>query len=218
MNNIQGWTVIENDKTLLRAMKNNGLEQVEDYQKEQIDLALTYCKNFRSAIDIGAHYGIMSFHMSQRFDEVHSFEIQPDVYNCLEQNMKNFRCNNVKLHPFGVGEENKTVHINFNEGSTFQTHIDPNGVGIEVEIKKLDKFKIKDVDFIKIDAEGYEPFILQGGLKTILKNKPVILYEAKLYPETRYGVPRDNFLNILSQHGYTVLDYVGSKNKLIGVI
>ena len=38
-------------------------------------------------------------------------------------------------------------------------------------------FNIFNFDFIKIDVEGYELPVLVGGIKTILKNKPVICME-----------------------------------------
>ena len=47
---------------------------------------------------------------------------------------------------------------------------------IEVQTRTLDSFNYKP-DFIKIDAEGSEPFILKGGMKTILEYKPTIMIE-----------------------------------------
>ena len=51
----------------------------------------------------------------------------------------------------------------------------------KIRLKTIDKFvkknKIKKIDFIKIDTEGSEYFILKGGLKTIEKFKPIIQFE-----------------------------------------
>ena len=45
-------------------------------------------------------------------------------------------------------------------------------------MKRLDDIKIKnDIGFIKIDVEGHEKNVIQGGLDTIKKNKPVLLIE-----------------------------------------
>ena len=65
----------------------------------------------------------------------------------------------------------------------------PNG---RLNIKNCDKIKIKTdtidnlfldkkVDFIKLDIEGFEYYVLLGGLETIKKYKPYILIEYMPY-------------------------------------
>ena len=56
-------------------------------------------------------------------------------------------------------------------------------------MNRLDDFNFQNVDFIKIDCEGYEYFVLRGAEKTLLQNKPCIIVEQK--PETgmeKYGI------------------------------
>jgi len=124
---------------------------------------------------------------------------------------------NVEIYDYGLGEKKEKVSLNFNPESTFSTHVSTSTENTKkVNISTLDLFNFTDVDFIKIDAEGFEPFIINGGLKTILKYNPVILYERKGH-EKRYGFKKNSVLDILSPYGYKELDYVGSKNALIGV-
>lgn len=58
----------------------------------------------------------------------------------------------------------------------------------------FEKYKLKRVNFIKIDAEGAEFEILKKGIKTIKKFKPIIYCEI-----TRKG---NNILNLLSKYDY----------------
>ena len=83
----------------------------------------------------------------------------------------------------------------------------------------MDSFNLQNVDFIKIDAEGFEPLIAKGSLKTIEKYKPIILYERKNHPQ-RYGFERDSLLEILTPLGYKMLKKLGrgEKNAVIGVV
>jgi len=217
----QGWHILPNDKTLKLALshskRRHGISDIFEYQKDQLIKAIKLSKKFRNCIDIGAHYGLMSYHMSERFENVYSFEIEPSVRKCLEMNMDEFDCSNVKVYPCGVGESNKLVGINFApKGKTFGTHINNKALPM-IEIKSIDSFDFKDIDFIKIDAEGYEPFIIDGAIKTIKKYKPIILYERKGH-EKRYGKSRDSVLQRLSKLGYKDLVDVGNKNGIIGVI
>lgn len=211
------WNVIPGDSTLKRAFEKANIANILDYQKDQLDTALSYCKHFRHGIDVGANYGIMSANMSKVFSKVSSFEIVPQVNECFKKNMIKFNLQNVDVYDCGLGDKNNIVSINFNPKSTFSTHIDNNLQDSNtVEIATLDSFNFVDVDFIKIDAEGFEPFIIRGGLKTIVKYKPVILYERKGH-EKRYNFEKTAVLDILRQYGYEELENVGSKNALIGI-
>ena len=68
----------------------------------------------------------------------------------------------------------------------------------EVLVTTLDNFIEQNsinspIDYIKIDCEGYEMQILQGGEDTIKHHKPIIVVEQKLHTdtgitkETQYG-------------------------------
>ena len=214
---IFNWHVLKGDKTLKRAFKRSKINDILDYQKDQLDNALLYCNHFRHGIDIGANYGIMSANMSKVFEKVSAFEIVSDINKCFKMNTKKFNLKNIDIYDCGIGDKEQIVSLNFNPQSTFSTHVNLNHDSNKVLVKPLDSFDFDNVDFIKIDAEGFEPFIIQGGLKTIEKYLPVILYERKGH-ESRYGFPKSSVLDILSKYGYKELDNIGSKNALIGVV
>ena len=46
-----------------------------------------------------------------------------------------------------------------------------------VNLQTLDSFNFSSVDFIKVDVEGHESTLIDGALKTISSNKPVLLME-----------------------------------------
>lgn len=211
----QNWHVLKGDNTLSRALNKAGLNNILEYQKDQLDTAIKHCVNFRNAIDVGANYGLMSYNMSKTFKNVFSFEIVPEINTCFKMNMSAFDIKNVDIYDCGLGDNETTVALNFNPQSTFSTHVNKHEDG-NAKIKTLDSFNFTDIDFIKIDAEGFEPFIINGGIETIKKYSPVILYERKGH-ENRYGFNKNSVLEILKSYGYQELEYIGSKNALIGV-
>lgn len=216
-NLIQEWHVLAEDKTLLRALRKSNIDNIVDYQKDQLDTAFSYCRQFRNSIDVGANYGIMSYNMSKKFNKVFAFEIVPDISKCCKLNLSKFKAENVIIYDCGLGDKTDEVYLNFDLRSTFSTHVSLTETGTsKVKIETIDSFNFTDIDFIKIDAEGFEPFIIKGGLKTIIKNKPVILYERKGHEE-RYGLEKNSVLEILQKYGYEELENIGSKNALIGV-
>jgi len=215
-NNIKhGWHVLEGDNTLERAMKKERITEVSEYQKQQLDISYKFCKQFRHAIDVGANYGIMSYNMARKFQKVSAFEIVPEVLECFKLNAAKFNLSNVDIYNCGLGNKEETVSLHFNPGKTFSTHVDTSKPG-NVKVNKLDYYNFTDVDFIKIDAEGFESFIIEGGMETIQKYKPVILYERKGHSQ-RYNKPNSIVLDILAPLGYKELAPIDRKNALIGV-
>jgi FkbM family methyltransferase len=214
----QEWSVLKGDNTLSRAIDRVGLKDVLEYQKDHLETAFKYCGKgkTRHAIDIGANYGLMTYNMSKYFDHVSSFEIVPEVNECFKLNAKKFKLNNVSIYDCGLGNKEETVALNFDSNKTFSTHVDPTSHG-NIKVKTLDSFEFKNVDFIKIDVEGYETFIIQGAIDTIKKYKPVILYERKGH-SLRYNQEKNSVFDILKNYGYRELENVGSKNALIGVV
>ena len=212
----QGWCILKDDRSLQRAVKKQVRQSVDYYQLHHLDAAIKQVHRRGVAVDIGAHYGVMTRNLAKLFKHVHSFEIDPNVYSCLEKNMQTFKVHNATTYPYGLGDKQAQVGLNFKQGKTFSTHVNLSATDNLVPVRTLDSFDIRDVDLIKIDAEGFEPLIIQGGLNTIEKYKPVILYECKGH-ETRYGYERDAVLTMLEPLGYQELHLWDLKNKLIAV-
>ena len=212
----QEWIVLEGDSTLKRAIKAQGTDSVLQYQKEQLDTALKFCTNFRHGIDIGANYELMSYSMSQQFEQVSSFEIVPEINECFRKNMQKFNIRNVNIYGCGLGDKEEEVALEFNPKSTFRTHVDKDAKG-SFKVRTLDSYNFGNVDFIKMDVEGYEPLVIKGAIETIKKFKPVILYEEKGHAE-RFGYRKKIVRELLRDLKYRKLASVGSKNALLGVI
>lgn len=67
------------------------------------------------------------------------------------------------------------------EGNTGGAYVDSHGT-IPIKLINLDNFlkSEKKISLIKIDVEGHELSALKGMSKTILENKPLILFEQHL--------------------------------------
>ena len=130
-------------------------------------------------------------------------------------NLQSKGVTNITVHNFGLGAETKWVDLH-KSNKSFSTHIIEGSTG-KFKVQPLDDIGLDDVDFIKMDAEGYEPLIIKGAIQTILRNRPVILYECKDHPK-RYGdYHNDSVLEMLEPHGYKLVKKVGRglKNAII---
>ena len=204
---IKTWTVIPGDRALKSALAkadivNDQTPSVTDYQKNKIDIALGFVKNFTVAIDAGANYGIMSYNLNSKFSKIYAFEVDIPVRDCLKKNVETFELDNVVVCDCGLSDKEELVALNYLK-NTFGTYINKEVSGTNI-CKTLDSFELTEVGFIKLDCEGYEPYILRGAEQTIKKYKPVILMEEKNYSKKYYGEEGNLAVEILLAWGYTM--------------
>ena len=113
--------------------------------------------------------------------------------------MENVTAENVKLHRVGLGAKRSRMAletIGLNRGMSRLRWSDTG----DVEIRALDEFGFEDVDFIKIDVEGFESPVLQGARETLLRCRPLVLIEHG--PHCRhYGFEQGAALRLLESLG-----------------
>ena len=204
---INDWEIIPGDKAIRSALAKADTvpgrpSTVLDYQKNKLDAALKFVKNFTTAVDAGANYGIMSYNLNDKFSKIYSFEVETQVRECLKKNVEKFHLDNVIVCDCGLSDKEEAVALNYLK-NTFGTYINKTESGIYI-CKTLDSFELSEVGLIKLDCEGYEPYILQGAEKTIKKYKPVILMEEKNLSNRYYGTEGNLAVELLLGWGYTM--------------
>jgi FkbM family methyltransferase len=152
------------------------LEEAGDGQQAQRDASLKYVKQWRVCLDIGANVGEWARPLAKRFDHVICFEPNPNFRNCFKKNITE---SNVTLYPYGL-----STHAHTAEQGTNHTHLnyvvgDTKPREGDIECRSLDSFDLHDVDYIKIDVDGFEIPVLQGAQETLKRNNPVINIEMK---------------------------------------
>lgn len=177
------------------------LERHEIHEEEIIEKVLyNIVKDSQVILDIGAHCGSHSVIYSRinPNSNIFSFEPQKTMFNILNKNIKDNNLKNIKTFNTALGNKkcksfmssycshgpNMNIPINnsemFNLGSL---QIGKNGE--EIEINRLDDYDFGKVDYIKIDTEGFETYILDGGIKLIERYKPVLFLELDRVPITQ---------------------------------
>jgi FkbM family methyltransferase len=200
MKQVAGIYLPDGEAHMPEYLKNSG----GVYQPKQLNRSLMFVTNWTLAIDIGAHVGMWSKHLVQKFKRVVAFEPMTPLRACLERNVVSDR---LQVIPIALGNEHGAVSFNYEEGHTGATHIDRQRAGL-IPIGKLDDFKLTGVGYIKIDTEGYELNVLEGARETLLANKPVIIVEDKLHGVRHYGQKPYASIEFLESLGAAVLDRV----------
>jgi FkbM family methyltransferase len=163
------------------------------------------------AIDVGANYGMYTYGLSRFFEQVEAFEPQPE---CAETIIaySNFLAkvgkNNINVYKVGLSNMKGllTLNIPIKDGKPVSAcasfnNLDSVSEKITVPVFRLDDFDFRNVSLIKIDVEGHESKVLEGGRETILREKPVLLIEI----EQRH-IPDRPIVDVFNEiigYGYT---------------
>jgi len=150
------------------------------WEKGSQELMKRYAKPETVVIDIGGHIGIHTINLSKCVGEKGSvivFEPNQKIFRELCLNLTLNDCKNVFPIRCALGNEEGVVQmispLADNEAAAYAIR---NNAG-DVVLQTLDAFQIKNISFIKIDAENMEEDILDGAVETIAANKPVMLIE-----------------------------------------
>lgn len=164
------------------------------YQYGKYQEALRWCKSFRGAIDIGAHVGLWSWFMARDFERLSAFEPCAAHRACWLKNMDSL--NNCDLHHCALGKISGRVTIATRtpDSSGDTGVVAENG---DIRMETLDDLYVPSagftdppIDFIKIDCEGYESNIIEGGKNMLQRHKPCVIVEQKGDMSQQYGLPK----------------------------
>lgn len=179
-----------------------------------------FLENNTHVLDVGSNCGAFSLKLAhQAYSEklnnvtVHAFDPNPYIVEKLEHNLSlNPHLSNiVKMHPMGLGAESITAPMTFSDANTGGARVlsQESEGKIMVEISKIDDFvekhRIEHLSFIKIDVEGYEPFVLLGAQKTIQKFRPAMYIEITDEWFKTHGYSKEFVFDLLTKENYQLL-------------
>ena len=180
------------------------LEDGGNGQAAQRDRSLEYVKRWRNAIDIGANVGEWTRPLAKVFDKVICFEPNPNFRKCFE---KNIHESNVILHPYGLSTHSHTAEQGVNE--TYLNFVvgDTEPRDGDIECRSLDSFNLTDVDYVKIDVDGFEVPVLRGAEQTLKNNDAIINIERN---ERKRPLTARKSRKLLRKFGYKFVSRVRS--------
>jgi len=203
-----GFTYFTNDPAFLI---NIGQGTSEPYgSRPNLDIVKQYVNAYphrvRTMIDVGAHIGTTALPYSRIFQHVIGYEPTKENYNFCVQNIAHNGVTNVRVENCAILDRHiqgtPTYHNTDNTGCIFFKE-DTTGT---ITTKILDEEGLSEVDFIKIDTEGAEVFVLRSALQLITTWKPLIQVEQCGLSEKNFGVSASSLLELLGSLGYRNLE------------
>ena len=167
---------------------------VEDAFNEVSNLATLvrdFCPADGVVIDVGANVGVSVIVMSDANPgiRIHAVEPVPSTFDLLRRNVERNTTGNVAAYQLAISDREGEVAFH-DSGNSSANHIVNEAhiasehfanLGSPVRSTTLDAFVrengIAQVDFVKIDVEGFEIDVLNGMTDTIARFKPVVSME-----------------------------------------
>lgn len=157
------------------------------YAREELRLLDDILRTLEDPVvlDVGANVGHHTLYAAMRAKQVIGFEPFPEVAEKLETKIRENQLANVLLLPCGLGEKNQTAVFvkpsGHNTGTGSFARPAEGGETLMLPIRIGDELlaeqRIHDIHLVKIDVEGFEPFVLRGLAKTMARCRPVVFFE-----------------------------------------
>jgi len=161
--------------------------------------------------DIGANIGYYAITLAATLGSecrVYAFEPFPPTYERLLTHITlNSFTEIISAHRLALSDRERVAHMRIRVGSNSgSARLDT--AGERIPTTTLDIFcsrhRIERLDFVKIDAEGHEEFVLAGGAQTIRQYRPLILLELDPPLLSDAGSSVERVVSLLRSHGYSL--------------
>lgn len=193
---VNGWWIPDGDDEIHHPL-------TLEHDLKLFELIDKHSPGFFHAIDVGGNVGKWASRLAQSFNHVSVFEPADYHIDCFELNCKNY--SNIKLYKYGLSDKDSKGNLNIAIPGHFgSTRIIENHAG-NIEMKTLDSLNFEKIDMIKIDVEGRELHVLQGGEQTLKNHSPLIVIERCSMNSSAFGYSKKATHDILTEYGYKLI-------------
>jgi len=177
--------------------------------------------------DVGANIGqsVRKFKKISPESQIHTFEPSPTCFLELRNNTSMYT--NIVYNNIGLGAEDKTIRFYENELTDISSFLEPTNE-LWGEVKSVDLMKIttldnycienyiKNINYLKIDTQGYDLEVLKGASK-LLKEKSIDIVQLEITLQKLYAdIPQmDEVIKYLFDSGYRLVAFYGFHNENI---
>lgn len=167
-------------------------------------------------VDVGAHVGYytcLAASIVGDSGKVYAIEPHPTSFGYLKQNVALNGFKNVIFYNIGLWSEESTQLFKFPEGGNIAGESRGQDGENRVSCLTLD-FLFNKVDFLKIDCQGSDYYILEGGRKLITSNPDIKVLVEKEGGQFRARYTDNDFDLRLKTLGLKVVKHIQSEQQL----
>lgn len=203
------------------SMTNYVLREQGDWFEDEIDFVRRFIQPGMHALDIGANFGLYSsaiLESLQGSGGLWCFEPTPDTAKALSQTIvKNGFSSLATLIQKGLSDQSGEASFYVGDSPELNS-LSPaegqNQVKVDIQLSTLDicaeEYQWPAIDFIKLDAEGAEERILEGGAAFFDAQSPLVMFEL-----VHAGQLNEGLVAAFRQRGFDLFRLVPALNVLI---
>lgn len=194
------------DKKMAYALRS------DEYPNEGLLRTARAFTNKKSTIvDIGAHIGTFSVPIAANVEKVIAFEPSPEAFSLLSRNAEENNASLLLINAaLGSRKGSGTLVVRNASNAGANTLIQ----GGDIPVTTLDD-EVEHADFIKMDVEGMELEVLQGGTQLIERARPAVLFEVNLSQLRAHGTSPRALERFFTEHGYRLYVPIEQKDGML---
>ena len=190
----------------------------------EIEFCKKEIKKGDTVVDIGANIGLFTLFFSKLVGttgRVIAFEPDPENFDVLKKNIELNEITNVTLVQKGVSNKNESVKLYKSNVSGGHSLIKNEWAKEYTNIQTVtldDYFRGEEIDMIKIDAEGFELEVIEGGKKLLENNKNMKIiseFGGQYYKKNNLKVLYPKILHEMGFNLFGVIDKSTGKSKIV---
>lgn len=177
------------------------LREQRDFFEDELPFVRQLLQPGQSVIDIGANYGVYTLPMAQKVGpsgHVWAFEPASSTAQFLARGIAENGCGHVTLEQKAVSSAPGSAQLGFHVQAELRSIVHgaaaPDGsetVSVVTLDDCMDRLGWRDIEFIKIDAEGEEANIVKGGRRFFTAFAPLVQYELRSAIDVNFGLIRE---------------------------
>lgn len=197
------------------------LREQEDWFEDEIKFLRRLLRPGQHAIDIGANYGVYTLSMAKAVGpsgHVWAFEPASSTASLLAEGIAANNFDHVTLERSALSSSSGTAQLSLHQDSELNSLVrgnSPANASETVQLLTLDQLMEssgwRDIEFVKIDAEGEEANILRGGARFFSGLSPLVQYEVKADTDLHM-----NLVHAFAALGYSSYRLVPGLDLLVG--
>ncbi len=170
--------------TFIRKIKRLGMEHHgnPEIPKEELRIFTLLKDRLSVVFDVGAREDLV-FYTIHPDCSYHLFEPNIRAIASLKKQMALFPKHDIILNEFGLSDKDEDNCVYYEESQSFVVNPNHKGkdTGIRYSLRRLDEYvssnNIEKIDFLKIDAEGFDYKIILGGIETVRTKVSFLQFE-----------------------------------------
>jgi len=169
--------------------------------------------------DVGANLGQSIFQFRYVFpaSQIHAFE--PGRRTFAELSKKTSDLSNLFLNNVGLGSEVGKLKFIENSSSEMSSFLEPGedcwgavAARVDVPLDTVDSYcgknKIKAIDILKIDTQGFDFEVIKGATTLLSENRVHLIFTEVIFSEIYKGIPRfDELFGFLADRGFSLVSF-----------